>query len=74
VGSPSPLKGQGDQPRAHRSLSENELQRYRSEMYNLFNRGLGKRGLFACLVNTWLPTGTLTCHQLIKKDAAISSL
>ncbi len=66
MGSPSHLKGQGGQPGAHHSLSENEIQRHRSEMYYRFNRSLGKRGLFACLVNTWLSTGTLTCHQLTK--------
>ncbi len=59
---------------AHRGVSEKHLQAYLSEICSRFNRRFWERELFDRLVKACVSTGTLTYHQLTKKDAANRSL
>lgn len=59
---------------AHRGVSQKHLQAYLTEVCYRFNRRFWERELFDRLVKACVSTGTLTYHQLIKKDAASRSL
>jgi hypothetical protein len=55
---------------AHRGVSQKHLQAYLTEVCYRFNRRFWEMELFDRLVKACVMTGTVTYHQLTKKDAA----